>query len=120
MIAPRIYLISSSKLSFKQNSSARSENLTYCLSNSVKKPKQLGFLSCLMYLNVKVCGFVSRLAWGAVFKLKEKALTHPPLQQIMFVFNPHHSENNLVMEKNQHCLLTQQNISTLISDEKLM
>lgn len=85
-----------------------------------KKPKQLGFLSCLIYLNVKVYGFVSQLACGAVLKLKEEALTHAPLQQIMFVFNTCHFENNLVMEENQHYFLTQQNVSILISDEKLM
>lgn len=39
---------SSTKPSFKKNSSARSENLTHCLSSGVNKHKQLGFLYCLM------------------------------------------------------------------------
>lgn len=64
--------------------------------------------------------YTTAVPGSAVLKQKQEALTQPLLQKIMSVFNTCDFENSLLMEENQHYLLTQQHVSILISDEKLM
>jgi len=120
MITLRIYLASTTKLSLKWNNSARSENLTHFSGNSAKKKKS-GFVFLLYVVECKRLRVsITAVPGSAVLKQKEEALTQTLLQQIMFVFNTGHFEKSLLMEENQHYLLTQQHISILISDQKLM
>lgn len=72
-----------------------------------------------MSLSVRLWVFITAVPESTLLKQKEEALTASLLQQMMFVFNTCRFENNLLMEENQHYLLTQQHVSILFSNKKI-